>query len=504
MSTVFYSWQSDLPNSTNRGFIQKALENAAKAIRTDESVEVEPVIDRDTQGVAGSPNIAETILEKIKAAHVFVCDVSIINLEMIEMLKEKDLIDDLKTKPRPTPNPNVLLELGYAMDALTLSDKQIVMVMNTAYGGPGLLPFDLKMNRIVTYHNSAESKDRATERRKLQKILEKALRTIFAEINGQPDFRDPTEVYQQAVELARNNDRLGWRQLEKQVRPLVRTSLESWLEKYSQDPPSDLESRHAAVDEAIEGLAPRFSLALVGVESMLEGFADQRDVFQEIYPLDGWPEEGNKVIVELPHTLGYVYQALYGAICLHTGQIQPAIRLANKKVYSASIGTTLPMWQVSKIIGWPGSLGGDRDATKAWDFLTTAFERWIWLHALFGDESEYRAALSAYYMALNTHELAAHIADGNEEKLENPNSSIRLKVPPFFVGENRLVQQRAFSLLISDPEAVAHLWEDKGVQRPLMESHWPRWIALSQKWWSSSYPRFFFEALHARLFEMLG
>jgi len=28
---VFYSWQSDLPNACNRGFIQGALENAAAA-----------------------------------------------------------------------------------------------------------------------------------------------------------------------------------------------------------------------------------------------------------------------------------------------------------------------------------------------------------------------------------------------------------------------------------------------------------------------------------------
>ena len=47
---VFYSWQSDLPNRTNRSFIQQALENIAKSIRADDSIDVEPVIDRDTQG----------------------------------------------------------------------------------------------------------------------------------------------------------------------------------------------------------------------------------------------------------------------------------------------------------------------------------------------------------------------------------------------------------------------------------------------------------------------
>src|SRR6266446_2290788 len=60
---VFYSWQSDLPNATNRGFIEKALEEAAKSIRAEGSISVDPVIDRDTAGVPGSPDIASTILE---------------------------------------------------------------------------------------------------------------------------------------------------------------------------------------------------------------------------------------------------------------------------------------------------------------------------------------------------------------------------------------------------------------------------------------------------------
>ena len=61
---VFYSCQSDLPNPTNRGFIQQALENAVNTIASDDTVEVEPVLDRDTQGIAGSPDIASTIFAK--------------------------------------------------------------------------------------------------------------------------------------------------------------------------------------------------------------------------------------------------------------------------------------------------------------------------------------------------------------------------------------------------------------------------------------------------------
>lgn len=67
---VFYSWQSDLPNNTNRRFIQEAVENAVQRISSD-SYEIDFVVDRDTSGVPGSPNISETIQEKIKQCDIF-------------------------------------------------------------------------------------------------------------------------------------------------------------------------------------------------------------------------------------------------------------------------------------------------------------------------------------------------------------------------------------------------------------------------------------------------
>jgi hypothetical protein len=158
---VFYSWQSDLPNATNRGLIGKALEDAAKSIREDGSIAIEPVIDRDTAGVPGSPDIASTILDKIERADVFVCDISIINLGA----------------GRPTPNPNVLIELGYALKVL--GPDRIVMVLNSAYGSPELLPFDLRMRRVIPYEMREDVSERAPTRRGLQLTLAEGLRTIF-------------------------------------------------------------------------------------------------------------------------------------------------------------------------------------------------------------------------------------------------------------------------------------------------------------------------------------
>lgn len=108
--TVFYSWQSDSPNGTNRTLIENALKDAAKEIAGDESINIEPVIDRDVQGTAGAVDIAATIFAKIAKADVFVADVSLV----------------LNGKKRSSPNPNVLIELGYALRAL--GHERIVLV----------------------------------------------------------------------------------------------------------------------------------------------------------------------------------------------------------------------------------------------------------------------------------------------------------------------------------------------------------------------------------------
>ncbi|CDN11831.1 MAG: hypothetical protein HRU34_00290 [Richelia sp.] len=121
-----------MPNATNRGLIGKALDDAAKSLRT---ISGEPVLDRDTRGVPGSPDIANTIFDKIEQAQVFVCDVSIINQN---------------SEYRATPNPNVLIELGYAVK--TLGWGKIIIVINTAFGTIEELPFDIRMRRVTNYH----------------------------------------------------------------------------------------------------------------------------------------------------------------------------------------------------------------------------------------------------------------------------------------------------------------------------------------------------------------
>jgi predicted nucleotide-binding protein len=117
--TVFYSWQSDSPSRTNRNFIEDALDRAVREIKKEGVLSVVPVIDRDTKDTPGAPNIGETILQKIDNSQIFLCDVTTINTFREET-------------GRPTPNPNVLVELGYALKAL--GQNRLIMVFNKAFG----------------------------------------------------------------------------------------------------------------------------------------------------------------------------------------------------------------------------------------------------------------------------------------------------------------------------------------------------------------------------------
>ena len=138
-ATIFYSWQRDLPNKTNRGFIEEALRNAAKAVHKSKIFDVEPVVDRDTKGVPGSPDILMMILKKIESSSVFVADVSIVTRS---------------PGCRPCSNPNVLLELGYALRSI--GDENVIVVYNTAFGTLAELPFDLRGRRIAEYRLSPD------------------------------------------------------------------------------------------------------------------------------------------------------------------------------------------------------------------------------------------------------------------------------------------------------------------------------------------------------------
>jgi hypothetical protein len=161
---IFYSWQSDLPNNSNRGFINTALEQAIKEIHVEDDFSLIPFLDRDTVGVSGSPDISASIFEKIQNSDIFVSDISIINSHAGDFV-------------RPTPNPNVLIELGFAIGILGWS--RIILVMNDSFGSVSLLPFDLRSRRVLVYSITPSETEKVPERKKVSSILKSGIKEIL-------------------------------------------------------------------------------------------------------------------------------------------------------------------------------------------------------------------------------------------------------------------------------------------------------------------------------------
>jgi len=141
--TLFYSWQSDLSNNANRSFISNCIEKALKEIVKENkaTIDLQINLDRDTKGISGSPLIADTILEKISTCDIFIGDVTIITPKISRLFGV-----------RRTPNPNVLIELGYAIKLLGW--ERIICVNNLKHSTIESLPFDIRGHRITSYDSN--------------------------------------------------------------------------------------------------------------------------------------------------------------------------------------------------------------------------------------------------------------------------------------------------------------------------------------------------------------
>ncbi len=169
---VFYSWQSDRPNRTNRGFIEDALVQAIRNLGRDSNDIHAPSrdleLDKDTKGIPGSPPVADTIFRKIEECAVFVPDLTFCGLT---------------EGNRPIPNANVLIEYGWAL--AKLGHERIVAVMNEAYGPPTetTLPFNIRHTRWphrFTLRDDALADERNSVKRDLTRHFEGAIGTALA------------------------------------------------------------------------------------------------------------------------------------------------------------------------------------------------------------------------------------------------------------------------------------------------------------------------------------
>lgn len=161
---VFYSWQSDTEGKYTRNFIEDAIEKSIKKVNGEVSAGPRLSLDKDTRGVPGSPDIVNTILQKIDRSVCFIADITLIG-----NIGNKKVV-----------NPNVMLELGYALSSLGY--ERVILVCNTAFGELKELPFDLGLKRVISYKydlNCSDEEKKACKEALVSKLFD-AMKAIVS------------------------------------------------------------------------------------------------------------------------------------------------------------------------------------------------------------------------------------------------------------------------------------------------------------------------------------
>lgn len=164
--TIFFSWQSDTELAL-APIIRKSLRRVSQALAKKTSIGSPTVkIDEATRDLPGSPNIADSIREKIRAADVFVADVTLINAQAE------------RGSGRSTPNPNVMFELGFAVAELGWA--RIILLFNERLPMKADdLPFDIRANRASPF--------RGDDSAGLNELLTIAIGSIVLKAPARPD-----------------------------------------------------------------------------------------------------------------------------------------------------------------------------------------------------------------------------------------------------------------------------------------------------------------------------
>lgn len=157
--TVFWSWQSDYDEKSCHFFVRDALKEAINQVSDAMSLDPadRPSLDHDTKGARGMVDIRSVILEKIRNCSLFVADLTPIGRTI---------------EGKWIPNPNVMIELGWAMHVP--GAEYIIPVLNTAQGCTvENLPFDIRGRRVVQYSldSNASHSERKAELAKLVALL---------------------------------------------------------------------------------------------------------------------------------------------------------------------------------------------------------------------------------------------------------------------------------------------------------------------------------------------
>ncbi len=162
VTRVFFSFQTWIGQKTNKEAIEAALEKAKEDLKATITLEWSVA----TTDMPGAKNIFDEIQEKIQNADIYFADIT-------EVAQKEN---------QSLPNPNVLIEVGYAIGEVGWN--RMVLFLNSAHGKIDFVPFNIRNNRISRYNLSDEKNMEKVE--KLHKLVKDAIEAIIKDAPKRP------------------------------------------------------------------------------------------------------------------------------------------------------------------------------------------------------------------------------------------------------------------------------------------------------------------------------
>jgi hypothetical protein len=289
---------------------------------------------------------------------------------------------------------------------------------------------------------------------------------------GDLEVSSASTLYEKARLLIRSNDGVEWRKLVLREKNKAFKDSLTWSKAHLHG----LSSQEH--DEGLKIFEPLFAVILAGIESGHEKYSKQTGLIDELLFPHGWPQAGLVMTVELPKTVVFVYQAIYGALCASIGQFDNLAHLAESSPGDPySVVEPIPLLLRHELCGWPQTLEGN--SIKGWDFLVKLPSIFPILYELFSTDEEWQKALAAYYTSLSILEFSLVLKEGKGERIKA--GQMRIDVPSNFLFSDFMMFSLVISHLKNNKIELKKMLIDRLGTIDKVVEYWPSWVDLIYK-----------------------
>jgi len=278
--------------------------------------------------------------------------------------------------------------------------------------------------------------------------------------------------YKTAATLIRKMDFNEWQLSIIKLKKEIPDKLSSWQNKFDKNHPNTQEE---LIDIDIEGLEiyiPVIFYSLAGILSRKDQFKDQVEMLDYIAASGRSQSNVYNTDVKLPFTVGFAYQALHGASCIASSQLDIAINFIKTPIKLPNDIAAKPIYQQWELVGWAPTLA--KSSELSFNYLTSLSQKISSLNSIFGNDDELKILICSYYMLLNYFDFLIKIKT-NEEEMINGND-LQFYFPLNFTRVSDNIGDKAYIKLNKNKKELKEITSTMNISDIKIINLWPYWI----------------------------